>query len=433
MLVRLLLRFATLAMKFALALVVARTLGFDAVGAYGLAVAASVIASKVLGLGFSPELNRRLSEADPSPALREARVLGAVYGALYLLLGALLAAATLSPPTADAFDVFGTFGLPPLLAWCVLLVALSEHAAFEANSWMFSLHRPRAGSLLLFVRTGAWAGIACAGLFTGVLRSIEAVFVLWFASNACVVVIAWRRIGALSRNARHARPPDRTPLLHGMFAVWRHGMPFYVAGVILATLQYAERFIAGAHLGADALGRYVFAWSIANAVQAVAFTTVVVTAGPRFVRTLADTPDAFPRQLMRAAVASAAVTILAAAAILVVHRDVFRLAHEPVGPNDVVLLAVLLLSFVLRSVADVLWTAAIALRTGIAALLSMAAVALLYLPFAWRLIADAGATGAAFVHLAASAGIAAALALVVTRGTATHTPRTNPEATSDAA
>ncbi|WP_431290672.1 hypothetical protein [Burkholderia cepacia] len=100
MLTRLLLRFSALGLKFALAIVVARTLGFDAIAAYGLAVAASVIASKVLGLGFSPELNRRLSETNPMPAIAHARRLCVVYGALYVLLAAALAVATLNEPAA---------------------------------------------------------------------------------------------------------------------------------------------------------------------------------------------------------------------------------------------------------------------------------------------------------------------------------------------
>jgi len=423
MLPRFILRIAALGLKFALAIVVARTLGFDAVGAYGLAVAISVMASKVLGLGFSPELNRRLSEAEPWPALRETRVLAVRYGGLYLLLGALFAIPTLSGATTDAF------GLPSRLAWGVLLVALSEHAAFEANSWMFSLHRPRTGSWLLFIRTGAWAGIACAGLILHVLHSIEAVLALWFASNALVVAIAWRCIGALTRHTRPARSSADARNGPGVFAVWRRGLPFYSAGVILATLQYAERFIAAGHLSADALGRYVFAWSIANAVQTVAFATVSVTAGPRFVRTLADTPAAFHGQLARAAVASVAITMLASAAILALHEDVFLIAHESASANDVAMLAVLLVSFVLRSVADVLWTATIALRAGTSVLLSMAAIALSYLPVAWRLIAEAGATGAAFAHLAVSAAITVSLALIVTRGKAARTLR---RATSDA-
>ncbi|MCA8066512.1 polysaccharide biosynthesis protein [Burkholderia sp. AU38729] len=413
MLTRLLLRGLALALKFALAIIVARTLGFDAVAAYGLAVAATVIASKLLGLGFSPELNRRLSEADPSPAFGAMHTLCLAYGGLYLLLIATLAIAT---SNGDA-GLLARFGLSTRLAWCVLLVALSEHAAFEANGWLFSLHRPRAGSLLLFVRTGAWAGLACAGLLVGALHSIEAVLALWFAANTCVVALSCWRIRAVARHAHGSPQAARASAARerGVLSVWWHGLPFYVAGIVLASLQYAERFIGGGQLGADALGRYVFAWSIANAIQALAFSTVVVTAGPRFVRVLADAPHTFSRLAVRATVASVAVTSIAAAAVLVLHRDLLALAHEPAATGEFALFATLLASFVLRGAADVLWTAAIALRTGCAVMVSMIALALSYLPLAWGLIVHAGAMGAAIAHLAASAGIVVTLALIVAR------------------
>ncbi|MBN3768761.1 lipopolysaccharide biosynthesis protein [Burkholderia sp. Se-20378] len=423
MLTRLLLRGLALGLKFALAIIVARTLGFDAVAAYGLAVAATVIASKVLGLGFSPELNRRLSESDPLPAFGAIRALCITYGGLYLLLIATLAIATAN---GDA-SLLAHFGLSTRLAWCVLFVALSEHAAFEANGWLFSLHRPRAGSLLMFVRTGAWAGLACTGLLVGALHSIESVLALWFTANVCVVALSWWRIGAVASHAHGSPQTAHAPAARerGVLSVWRHGLPFYVAGIVLASLQYAERFIGGGQLGADALGRYVFAWSIANAIQALAFSTVVVTAGPRFVRALSDAPHTFSRLAVRATIASVAVTSIAAIAILALHRDLLALAHEPAATGQFALLATLLASFMLRGAADVLWTAAIALRTGCAVMLSMIALALSYLPLAWSLIVHAGAMGAAIAHLAASVGIVATLALIVARtgryGAATRT------------
>ncbi|MDY7804755.1 polysaccharide biosynthesis protein [Burkholderia stagnalis] len=412
MLTRLFLRFSALGLKFALTIVIARTLGFNAVAAYGLAVAASVIASKALGLGFGPELNRRLSETHPLAAIGEARTVGATYGGMYLLIVAAFAVSTTNDAVVGLLD---RFSLSTPLAWCVLLVALSEHAAFEVNGWLFSLHRPRIGSMLLFVRTGAWAGLACAGLLAGVLQSIEVIFALWIMTNAVVVVAAWHKIAAFDRRARGIGLPGAARSPRPVLAVWRHGLPFYVAGVILSSLQYAERFIAGGRIGADVLGQYVFAWSIANAVQTVAFATVVVTAGPRLVRTLTDAPDAFSRRTMHAVAASATVTLLASAIILAAHRTLFALAHEPTDSGHVTLLAVLLVSFVLRAVTDVLWTAAIALRAGGIVLAAIAALALLYVPAARYLIDQAGVEGAALAHLAASIAITAALALIVAR------------------
>ncbi|EDT06416.1 polysaccharide biosynthesis protein [Burkholderia ambifaria IOP40-10] len=427
MLIRLALRFAALGLKFGLTIVIARTLGFDAVAVYGLAVAVSVVASKLLGLGFSTELNRRLSASDPLPAIGEARRLGTLFGGLYLLACTSLAIASLASFPADAF------GLSTPVLWCILLVALSEHAAFETNAWMFSLHRPRMGSLLLFVRTGAWAGIACASLLSGAVRSIEAVFALWFACNACVVAVSWQRIGVLARRARHARRFAHAPAAHDMITVWLHGLPFYAAGGLLSILQYAERFIAGGHVNADALGRYVFAWSVANGVQTVAFAAVVATAAPGFVRALADDPAEFRRRLRRAVAASASLAALLSIAILVVHDDLFRLANERPGAHEVALLAVLLASFVLRAAADVLWAAAIALRAGVGVTLAMAGVALVCVPAAWYLIAGFGTTGAALAHLTASVAIVVALATIVLRGGRIHSAGAIRRSVSDVA
>ncbi|QQK06039.1 polysaccharide biosynthesis protein [Burkholderia anthina] len=412
MLTRLLLRFSALGLKFALAIVIAHALGFAALATYGLAVAVSVIASKALGLGFSPELNRRLSEINPLAAIGDARALSVGYGALYLLIAASFAVSTTNGAVVALLD---RLSLSTPLAWCALLVALSEHAAFEVNGWLFSLHRPRAGSALLFVRTGVWSGLACAGLLTGVLDSIETVFALWIAANATVVAIAWRKIDSLSRQMRRTGllAPERHP--RRMWTVWRHGLPFYGAAVILASLQYAERFIAGSDIGADALGQYIFAWSIANAVQTIAFATVAATAGPRLVRTLADAPDAFLRRTLRAVAASAAVTVPVSAGIVAAHRELFALAHAPADRGHLALLAVLLVSFVLRAAADVLWSAAIALRAGGIVLTAIAALALLYVPAARYLIGAAGIEGAALAHLATSIGVVAALALIVAR------------------
>ncbi len=108
-------------------------------------------------------------------------------------------------------------------------------------------------------------------------------------------------------------------------------------------------------------------------------------------------------------------TLLASAAIAVVCRDLFAFAHQPADAGHAALLAVLLASFVLRAAADVLWTAAIAVRAGSIVLVALTAIALLYLPLASQLIAREGVVGAAFAHLATSVAIAAMLALSVAR------------------
>ncbi|KNH07893.1 hypothetical protein BRCH_03222 [Candidatus Burkholderia brachyanthoides] len=192
MVFRLLLRALSLGAKFALTVVIAHTLGFGAVAEYGLAVGVSVTASKLFGLGFSVELNRRMSGAAPVPAIATARTLCLAYASFYSIAGlALLAAWGLGklPHT-----------LPDARTCCLmLLVAFSEHYALEANGYVFSVHRVRAGSAMLFMRTGGWAAIAIAGLTCGTVADMRTIFALWIITNASVIVWAWQLLGRIGR------------------------------------------------------------------------------------------------------------------------------------------------------------------------------------------------------------------------------------------
>ncbi|HEB3534728.1 polysaccharide biosynthesis protein [Burkholderia cenocepacia] len=403
---RLALRIAALAMKFALTLAVARTLGFDAVAAYGFAVAVSVVASKVLGLGFSTELNRRLSGDAPADAIRAATRVFARYGVVYAALCAPLAV------PGWAARVLHVAALPDLPLVLVALIACAEHAALEINTYLFSLHRARVASWLLFVRSGAWAGVAIAALAAGAIGSIEALFVLWLTADVAVVAIGWAVISRIARAQPASRPAARPPA-GSLTAVWRDGLPFFVALLLMSVLQYLERFVAAGALPAAELGRYVFVWSIANAIQTVAAATVVVVAAPRFVRALGAARAAFRRELARSIGASFALTAAAAVAIAALHGPVFQLAHQRAGTLQTAGLAILSTSFVLRALADVLWAAAVALCAGRPVALAMAALTLACVPVSIALVRGFGALGAAYAHLAASVAMTAALACIV--------------------
>lgn len=405
MLSRLVLRVAALGLKFALTIVVARSLGFDAVGAYGVAMAASVVASKILGLGFSTELNRRLAAGAPADAIRAAKRLFVLYGAVY---------AVLCLPLAVPGWVAGLLrfaALPDTPLWLIALIACAEHAALEINTYLYSLHRPRAATWLLFLRTGAWAGVAIAALVLRLIQSIEALFAIWLVADVAVVVIGWALVGRVARQLHGAQvEPAATRSLSG---VWVNGLPFFAALLLLSALQYLERFVAADVLTANELGRYVFAWSIANAVQTVAAATVVFTAAPRLVRAAAQGPAAFRHTLLRTVGASLLLCGAAAVGIMAMRGPIFALAHESDSGQQTSELLLLLLSFVLRACADVLWAAAVALKAGRPVAMAMAVLTVACLPWSMALIHGFGAAGAAYAHLSASITVAAAICWIV--------------------
>ncbi|KAB0642765.1 polysaccharide biosynthesis protein, partial [Burkholderia territorii] len=215
---RLVLRVGALGLKFMLTIVVARALGFDAVAVYGFALAVSVVASKVLGLGFSTEINRRLAGPNPHDAVRTCVRLSVLYAGVYALLGGLAVL------PGHAFGPLRLGALPDMPLALVALVACAEHAALEVNTWLFSLHRARAASWLLFVRTGGWAAVAIAALTTGTIGSIDGLFATWIAGNIVVVAAGWVLIAAAAR--RLPAMPALSATRVRLATVWRDGAPF---------------------------------------------------------------------------------------------------------------------------------------------------------------------------------------------------------------
>ncbi|SAL82547.1 polysaccharide biosynthesis protein [Caballeronia arvi] len=401
MLLRLALRVASLAAKFGLTIAIARELGFAAVGEYGLAVATSVIASKLGGLGFSAELNREMSGHRPADAIRTARSLRKLYVAFYLLVGTGLLLALVCGRHLD---------LPAnkLLYGLIFLVAVSEHYALEVNAYLFSLHLSRAASGMLFSRTGGWAIVASAGLMCGVFSSIGIVLVLWLLTNVFVIVGAWALLSRIpAQPALNEIMPTRS--MFSWKETWMAGAPFYVGGVLLAGLQYAERFVASIALPAAEVGRYVFVWSIANAVQTIAYATVNVTAGPRLARAAVDAKADWSGVFLKSLRDTIVIGVSVAVGIACVSPIIFRMTNETLNPTILFLLAILLASFLLRAVGDLLWSAAIARRARRHIVITMFSAAALASPLAWWLIPRLGVTGVAIAHALASVSVLIAL------------------------
>jgi O-antigen/teichoic acid export membrane protein len=397
MFIRLVLRVLSLAAKFGLTIAIARTLGFAAVGIYGLAVAASVIASKFFGLGFSAELNRRMSGDQPAVAIETARSLQRVYVGFYLIVASVIAVALscgwLSDTTAN-----------PELLGLVLLAAVSEHYALEVNTYLFSIHRARAASTMLFLRTGGWTIAAIAGLVSGVFDGIGIVFSLWVLSNVVVIVWAWSLLAQIDSG----QAADAVPVIPWQ-QTWMAGAPYYLSGVLLAGLQYVERFSASLMLPAAEVGRYVFVWSIANAVQTITYASVNVTAGPRLARIAVEDRSAWQSTFAKSLRDTLSVSVAMALGIACMSPLIFRLAKEALTTTNLLLLLILLVSFILRAVSDLFWSASIALRARRRLVIAIFAATAAASPLSLLLIPRLDLAGVAVAHLVASIAVMTAL------------------------
>lgn len=407
MLTRLGLRALSLAAKFALTLLIAQRLGYAAVAQYGIAVAAAVIGTKVLGLGFSAECHRRLA-SEKGTAIADAIRLVPVHVVSYIVL-AVVAVLLWQAGQGEVA------GIPAAsLALAIGAVVIAEHQAFEVNSYLFALHRTHAASWLLFMRTGLWAVLAVVGLVGGWVASMLAVLWLWIGSDLLVIACGWYLVRCSDREGREVHAHRLRSKSAGRLAgLWQAGAGFYVAAILLAGTQYTERLLGAGLLDAHALGHYVFLWAIANAVQTLVNAAVVTTAGPALARTVHDSPCLVAAVLKRQLLIALGLALAMAAGLWWGLDAVIALTGGHGDATDRTVFAILLASFVVRAVVDVEWVAAIALALRGATLQGMALVALAGAPLAWVLIRIGGMTGAALAHAALSLATASWLGLVL--------------------
>lgn len=380
MIFRLLLRGGALGAKFLLVLAITHYLGYDALGFYGVVVAASLIASKFYSVGFSSEINRLISVG-----LSSRQVVNKVL-LLYLAVGLLLSVATVA-----VYSQFQGMQASAALIVCVTLVLLTEHLSFELNSFVFSAQKATWGALLFFIKTGLWALLAVGGMMLGWVSDIASVLWLWVAANGVVMVVGYLIVASLHK--------ERIKGTLGAASVWKAGLPFYLGTGLIALSQYAERFLIIDIEPYASLGKYVYAWSAANTLQALSYAVVAVVGIPVLSKRFQRDQQAFTvRQLfvnqwvMRSLMVSAAVAVL----ICLFFNVVLDYVATTVPRPDNGILAVLIVSFALRAVGDIVWGGLIASKNSRVSLASAAICLLVSLPVSYLLIKHHSILGAAW-------------------------------------
>ncbi|QJP96608.1 phosphoribosylaminoimidazole carboxylase [Pseudomonas fluorescens] len=400
MIFRLLLRGGALGAKFLLVLAITHYLGYEALGFYGVVVAASLIASKFYSVGFSSEINRLISVGGSSKRVVDKVLL------LYLAVGLVL-----SVVTVLIYSLFQQVEATAALIACVTLVLLTEHLSFEINSFVFSAQKATAGALLFFVKTGLWALLAVGGMMLGRVSAIASVLWLWVIANVLVIVAGYLIMVSVHRGREEGTLATA--------AVWKAGLPFYLGTGLIALSQYAERFLIIDLEPYASLGKYVYAWSAANTLQALSYAVVAVVGIPVLAkRYQADQQPFTVKQLFvnkwvaRSLVVSAAVAV----AIYLFFNIVLDYVGAAVPRPDNGILGVLIFSFALRAIGDIVWGGLIASKNSRVSLASSAICLLISVPVSYVLIKHWSIYGAAWGNVFAIIVQLAVIALL-TRAT----------------
>lgn len=272
------------------------------VGLYGLLSATVSYVLMALGFDFYAYVTRELIAADHRQWASMLRDQTVFYGLTY---SALLPLCLL---------LFWLGFLPWKLAvWFFPLLAL-EHVAQELNRLLVAISEPLWASIVLFVRSGAWAVIAAFWMWLDPgQRTLEFVLGAWAVGVLAACLLGASRLRQFDRSSLR-RAVDWNWIRKGI----RTALPFVLATLSLRALYTVDRYWIEALGGLEVLAAYVLFVGIANAIMSFLDAAVFTFAYPALIASAhkGDQAD-FDRQMRRFTRQTMIVTAgLSAAALL---------------------------------------------------------------------------------------------------------------------
>lgn len=308
------LRAATLLSKFALIFVLAKLLEPAEVGLYGLLSATVFYVLMALGFDFYTYATRELIVADRREWAGMLRDQGVFYSITY---SGLLPLCLL---------LFWLGFLPwELAVWFFPLLAL-EHLAQELTRLLVAISEPLWASIVLFVRSGAWAIVAVLWMWLDpTQRTLGFVLAAWTAGVLASCLLGASRLRGFDR-ASLKRAVDWQWIRKGI----RIAFPFVLATLSLRALYTVDRYWIEALGGLEVLAAYVLFVGIANAIMSFLDAAVFTFAYPALIAVAGKGDQAgFDQQMARLTRQTLMVTALLAAGALLCAGPVVDWLDRP--------------------------------------------------------------------------------------------------------
>lgn len=266
--VTLVLKALTVASKFFVLIYVGRELSLEALGNYGLLTVSVAMAVQFLGLDFYIVNTRSILGGELAHQAGRVRDQAVLHGVVYLLALPLFAGALF-------FEIAATESV----VW-LLVLGLAEHVSQEQSRLLTALRRPVMGSIILFIRLGAWGTVlALAYVGLGWTPSLRVVLALWVGGAALSIVVGSRALADMRLLSYLGHAPDWKWIREGLI----RARPFWIGTLSLKTIELSDRWFLEHYRGLEDVGIYTFFQSIAGLTSTVVVTSIVMILGPRIV------------------------------------------------------------------------------------------------------------------------------------------------------
>lgn len=257
--VNVVLRMATLGSKFALVFLLAKFLGEDEFGLYGIFSATVAYVVMAIGFDFYAYATREIINSNASEWAAKLRDQCIFYIGSYIFF---------LPVCVLIFD----FGLMPtsLLIWFFLLLTV-EHFSQEFNRLLIAISRPLQASLVLFLRHGLWAIVAAAVMWLMPdSRNLHFVLGAWLLGGLAALLLAVFFIRDIDRSSLQ-KPVDWKWIKIGFLV----SIPFVISTLSLKAVYTADRYWVEHFNTVEVLASYILFIGLANVIMSFLDASVI--------------------------------------------------------------------------------------------------------------------------------------------------------------
>lgn len=292
------LRASTLAIKFALTLFIAKYLGLEVLGIYGLLASAQIVLPALATFGINQSLARHAVTDDAGSIVSRLGGYLVALGCFYLMGAGM---AYLIIPQAKFANLY----------WLAVGLLLLENINSDAYHLLTNRLRPVLANILHSVRSGLWAVLFMGFGLTGAqLHSLYGLLLFWFlGSLVSFLLLLW---SIRDWPFRHLFSSGRKLLLR-LRAQIRESWFLYANGVVTTVGTQADKFIVSAILGLELTGVYVFFFQVGSALSNLHYTGIIQLQRPKVLMSLErgmETFNAKVGRVVRSSVGSAIATSL---------------------------------------------------------------------------------------------------------------------------
>lgn len=307
-------RASTLGIKLLLTLYIAKFLGLDELGIFGLLAAAQILLPSASSLGINHSLSRHVVTKSADEVAAQTRGYLLVVLAFYVL--------ATSIGYAYFSDRVGNHTF-----WVAAALLLLENINSDAYHLLANQSKQVFANVLHFVRSALWAvAYMTMGWFDDAFRTFEWLLTFWLVGSLVAFLLLAQNLRTLplfSSTIPVAKALSK--LRHQVLDSWF----LYTNGIVTSLGSQADRYIVTAVLGLEMTGVYVFYLQVSTALSNLHYTGLIQVQRPKVVLAAASSDDQFQRKIFSVITAALITTALSAFAAYFAVSAIVPMLDKP--------------------------------------------------------------------------------------------------------